>query len=374
MNLNLIEILTLLGALQGLGLSAILFFSAKHHSLANKLLAVFITLFSLHILRELLQTHGFMEQWDLVRVVSLTFSGYYAPLLYMYVSTLIGAVTRLQFKHCVHFAIAAFASLLFLLAALNGITDWPHMHQYTWLVVLVSIVQLGIVLQSIVYIYLCFRRLKQYRQWLQDNLSTVDQLGYQWLTRLLSGFVVLLLVWVGVFGADINVLNIRYDAWVFDLFWLGISVFVYWMGYYSMLKPEIFTVQFKQTTTTRASDVLDAQTIVDYKGKLLKLLEQNKVYLDPELTLQQLAEHININDKKLSQVLNLGFEQTFYQLINHYRVEEVKRCLLLPQNSQSKLEVLAYEAGFKSASTFNRQFKQLTKMTPNAYRTAHSAS
>jgi AraC-like DNA-binding protein len=371
MNLNLIEILTLLGALQGLGLSTLLFFSAKHQSLANKLLAVFITLFSLHILREVFQTHGYMDELDLLRVVSLTLSGYYAPLLYMYVNTLIGTVPKLQFKHFVHFGLAAFASLLFLVAALNGITDWPQMHQYPWLVILVNTVQIGIVLQSGVYIYLCFRLLKQYRQWLQENLSSVDQLGYQWLTQLLSGFVLLLLMWVVFFGANINFLNIRYASWVFDLFWLGISVFVYWIGYYSMLKPEIFTVQFKRTVTTRSSDVLDAQTIADYKDVLLQLFEQNKVYLDSELTLQQLAEHININDKKLSQVLNQGFKQTFYQLINQYRVEEVKRCLLLPQNSQSKLEVLAYEAGFKSASTFNRQFKQFTKMTPTAYRTAH---
>ena len=63
----------------------------------------------------------------------------------------------------------------------------------------------------------------------------------------------------------------------------------------------------------------------------------------------------------------------YSDLINRYRVEEVKRCLLLPQNSQSKLEVLAYEAGFKSASTFNRQFKNFTQMTPKAFREAYTS-
>jgi AraC-like DNA-binding protein len=372
MNLNIVETLTLLGAIQGLGLASILFFSKKHSFVANKIFAVFVTIFSLHIFRELLETHGYLADYDLIRGLSLTFTGYYAPLLYLYVITLVKVDTKLTVKHSVHFIIAITASITYTVGILNGITDWDHMRKYPWLVYLISTLQILIVFQSFTYIYLSFRWLRKYRDWLQDNLSTIDQLGYQWLTRLLCGFGILILIWVLVFGADVRILEIAYYAWVFDLFWLAISLFIYWIGYYSLLKPEILTIEFKQVTKTRPSDLLDQETIVSYKEKLIHLFKDEKLFLEPDLTLKMLANKIQLNEKKLSQVLNRGFKQSFYNLINQYRVEEVKRCLLLPHNNQSKIEVLAYEAGFKSATTFNRQFKRFTKMTPKAFRSSCS--
>ncbi len=368
MNLNNIEMLTLLGAIQGIGLSSILFYSRKHRSLANRLLAVFVSLFSLHIVREIFESHGYMDDFHWIRAVSLTFTGYYGPLLYLYVQTLTRVETKLTIKHARHFILAIGVSSFFSIAVLNGLTDWHHLKPYPWLSLLVNILQLLVVLQTIIYVCFCFRQLNQYRVWLKDNYSNVDRLGYLWLTRLLTGFVSLLFVWVVVFGADMRFLEVKHLAWVFDLFWLGISLFIYWIGYYSILKPEILTQVFKNESNKRASEQLDKETISRHKNALIELFDQEKIYLDPDLTLQQLADKVGINEKKLSQVLNSGFNQTFYNLINQYRVEEVKRCLQLAQHSQSKLEVLAYEAGFKSPSTFNRQFKKFTQMTPKAYR------
>ena len=57
----------------------------------------------------------------------------------------------------------------------------------------------------------------------------------------------------------------------------------------------------------------------------------------------------------------------FYEFINQYRIDEVKRLMDDPANKHLKLISLAYDAGFNSKASFNRIFKQMTEMTPSQY-------
>ncbi|HTE33290.1 MAG TPA: helix-turn-helix domain-containing protein, partial [Chryseolinea sp.] len=91
-------------------------------------------------------------------------------------------------------------------------------------------------------------------------------------------------------------------------------------------------------------------------------------YLDPELTLSQLAKDLNIGRSQLSQLINDSIGDNFYDFINKYRTEEVKRLMNDPKVKNFSLLGLALEAGFKSKSTFNLIFKRFTGLTPTAYK------
>ena len=82
-------------------------------------------------------------------------------------------------------------------------------------------------------------------------------------------------------------------------------------------------------------------------------------YLEPELTLSELAKQLNISTSKLSQTINNGLGKNFNDFINEYRVEAVKKMMLDEKKSNFSLLGIAQECGFNSKATFNRTFKKL---------------
>ena len=115
---------------------------------------------------------------------------------------------------------------------------------------------------------------------------------------------------------------------------------------------------------------LEGENIEKIK-ELNLLMETDKIYLDSELGLSQLAEKIEVSTNHLSMLLNDYIGKNFYDYINHYRVEEVKRRLKDPNYQKQTLSSIGGDCGFNSKSAFNRIFKNLTGKTPSEYQNMH---
>jgi AraC-like DNA-binding protein len=103
-------------------------------------------------------------------------------------------------------------------------------------------------------------------------------------------------------------------------------------------------------------------------ARLGRLMADEKPYRDSELTLLSLATKLSLSPHHLSQLLNERVGKNFYDYINEYRVDEVKRELVNPQKSNFTILAIALECGFNSKSTFNTCFKKNTGLTPSQYR------
>lgn len=99
---------------------------------------------------------------------------------------------------------------------------------------------------------------------------------------------------------------------------------------------------------------------------LIRLIE-NKVYLEPELTLKKLAEKCNTNRTYLSIVINEKYSSNFNTFINTLRIEEAKQILSNNHNGNIPLKELYQKLGFSSYSTFNEAFKKCIGVTPAFY-------
>lgn len=104
------------------------------------------------------------------------------------------------------------------------------------------------------------------------------------------------------------------------------------------------------------------------KRQLERLLSEEQVFRENELRLTDLAAYLNIGHHALSQVINEQYGVNFFELINRYRVEHVKRLLADPAYSQHTIIQIAYESGFNNKVSFNRYFKKEIGLTPSAYR------
>ena len=104
--------------------------------------------------------------------------------------------------------------------------------------------------------------------------------------------------------------------------------------------------------------------LLPWRTRLLALMEAEKPWLEPELTLAELAQRLRTNPSLLSKVINQGCGQNFNDFVNGYRVAEARRKLADPRFAHYSLVGVALASGFNSKSTFNRVFKKLTGQAP----------
>ncbi|MEQ8314656.1 MAG: helix-turn-helix domain-containing protein [Gammaproteobacteria bacterium] len=102
-------------------------------------------------------------------------------------------------------------------------------------------------------------------------------------------------------------------------------------------------------------------------NRISELMEEQKLYKEPHLTIGDLAQKIHAGEHKLRKVINaeLGY-RNFNQFLNKHRIEEAKELLLAPE--QAPIHHIAFEVGFASLSSFNKAFKEITGLTPTSFR------
>ena len=113
---------------------------------------------------------------------------------------------------------------------------------------------------------------------------------------------------------------------------------------------------------------LDDEIAAAYAKEARDLMEKEKLYRNPYLTMPEVAKKLKLSANTLSQVLNGYCGQTFYNFVNTYRVEEVISMMQDPKNNDKSILKLSIEAGFNTKSTFNNIFKKTTGMTPAEFR------
>jgi AraC-like DNA-binding protein len=293
-----------------------------------------------------------------------------APLLWFYVKELTGSRIKFSLKSALHFIpflLLICISLLFrFIPADNTIRlfllkNGRFVSMIFWIVVVV---------QFSFYHFFIHRRWLTYQRIIEQEISNTEDVNISWVRFFMGVFLFINFLFLINLFVVIHLDNIvwleRSTAVIFSL-----SIFA--LGYKGILQREIF-----YTSTNK--DIPDKRVtpnevrLVQHKAeqelinRLLLYIEEKKPYLDPELTLSDLAKQTAMNRNQLSQVINDGIGDNFYNFINKYRVEQVKKFMTEPTMQHFSMLGLALEAGFKSKSTFNLIFKRFTGLTPTEYR------
>ena len=153
------------------------------------------------------------------------------------------------------------------------------------------------------------------------------------------------------------------------LIYITLSIFLYTFAFKSYWQPEIEinSSDVRQAKAYNKSGLTDerAQIILD---EIKKLMQEEKPFLDTKLHLGQLASMLGISSHNLSEIINTKHGQNFYDFINYYRVEEVKKLIRDDKNSAYSILAHGMEAGFMSKSAYYSAFKKFTGKTPAQYR------
>ena len=100
--------------------------------------------------------------------------------------------------------------------------------------------------------------------------------------------------------------------------------------------------------------------------EIQQLMESEKFYLKPSITISDVSTALGTNDKYISLSVNKFARMNFNHYINTLRIQEAKK-KLLEENTESSIQDIAMACGFGNASSFIRVFKQTTGLTPAYY-------
>lgn len=372
--MELTKMLFYFSGIQGVILSLILLLSKKHRKRANTFLALFLLLFSMNTLRNHFSDYYFetVQSYPIIYMTTWSFYSFFGPFFYLYIKSLTGKSIHLVSTLKKHFIlpVSYFAFLFY--AGVRGITTEEQVSSDSIEYYIYTLFSILVIIQLLVYLILALKIIWKYHRVLRDQFSNIDKLKLNWLFQFTSGLLIIYLLWMILMGGDILAFKKYLSDSFVNIFRTASAIYVYWVGYYALLKPEVFTEENRPNLKASSSNTHVGQEEIEaYKVKLIKLLEEDKLFLNSSLTLSQLAKKLKTNSKTASQVINIGFQKTFYDLINSYRIEEVKQNLLDPNFRNYTLEAIAFNSGFKSSTTFNRLFKAHTKQTPNQYRNTH---
>lgn len=217
----------------------------------------------------------------------------------------------------------------------------------------------------VVAIIAVFRLMQRYNDFLTSTQSAAIEFRPDWLRYLLVAIIGAGIVFASLEITPFFIENVSYVA-EFPA-QIVMTAIIAWAGFEAIARtntdfPKMPAQGDSDETIEQPSEIKDwAQ-----EGEILKarVIEGNW-YLEPRLSIADLARRMGSNETYISRALNQGLDQSFNVFINTLRVDKAKA--LISSNTLNMLEI-AHEAGFNSKATFNRVFRDMAGMTPSAFK------
>lgn len=363
------SIISTIGGIQGILLSLVFFI--KKSSQSARWLGWYLLVFSLGLFETYFEQFSGSKPGAVISGL-LGFSNFlYGPLLYLFIREL-ALVTgkKRNIFHFLPFIIGFVVNLLYIF-----IYD-PFAGRDNSL--LEFVVYELLVLQILIYNFKAIKLLSRHRPVILQTYSSIEDRDLSWLRYFLITITGIYIVSVSithllVFGYE------QAEQWYVSV-QLSITVGIYLMSYKMLFQPGLFSMSRvddapkTEVVVKYAKSSIDAEQLKLYTDELRTYLETKKPYLDPELNIHLLAEQMGVTKNNLTQVINEGTGKSFYELINYYRVEEVKQLIIQGELDLLTITGIGMKAGFKSKSAFHANFKKQTGCTPSEWKKQQEGS
>ena len=325
-------------------------------------------------------SHELFTNFKLLSISLLSLFMLHGPFLYVYIQTLVSGRRQLSWTHLLHILPFFIFNLYVLISSfypevsgklnierLSLEYDPPFF--FLFFLILTA-------LSGTVYLLLTIRLFRKLDIKIFKNYSSSTDIDLNWLRKIVLVFGI---VWTILIGVTIihHVFQMFSIVFCTDGLFLSLSFFVILIGYFGLKQRLIFSSEdvlvtredVKSLTKYAGSRLTDSEA-QQYAEKLTEYMKSSKPYLNPDLSLSQLAGEIGITSHYLSQVINEKFHLNFFDFINGYRVDAFKERIADHKYSNFSFLGIALECGFNSKSAFNRIFKQVTGLTPSQYKKA----
>ncbi len=369
------KIVYLLGAVNAFFFS-FLVFSKKQKSLADKILAWWLFVMALQVLYPF---------WYLSNISKYqNFIGYEASIsvlhpagLFFYAKAMVG---QLKFNRSVVVILAlVFISMLSIFGFMSYMPDdrlaifneVDFLHYFNTTGQVLVFVFSGLYLVLFVYFLVKSNQLlKNYKKRIRNIYSNSEKIDLRWLRKLILFFYAAYAATVLAFCLTyITGISMAYTDYVYYLLTV---VFIFLIGYWGHQQGSVFslansTIQNKPEKNDQTKNN-NGISYAKEARELENIMAEKKPYLEPMLTIHDLAELLNMPSHQLSKVIHKEFGKNFYEYVNYYRIEHFKKQVVSEKYISFTILAVALDCGFNSKSAFNRIFKEQTGLTPRDYK------
>lgn len=299
-------------------------------------------------------------------IITLSFPSF----LYLYVKYLISGVNKFKPFDLFHFLPFVFIS--FFILSLSYYNPKFSILLYPDGTIGLLLILFGIfsIITFAIYGYLTIRLLNRYRNTV-DNLYSFHNtnVSLKWIWTLVLIFysyyylAIVISIFTKLFGIDFRMSNILIPVYTF---------FIYLISFRGYVQPKLLaqkeeTVDIKPIESYQKSGLKKSDAI-KYAKTITKLMQEEKLWLNPEVNLKEISQHSGIQQHYITQVLNEQLNKNLYTFVNEFRANEVIRLFNDIKYNNWSIIAIAFESGFNSKSSFNTFFKKFTGKTPSEYR------
>lgn len=363
---------------------ATLLWQKRPKALHDNILVAWLVYLGLSIAAYAFSSHDLFTRYPLLTSVFITLFMLHGPFLHLYVNALISSGKAFKRKLLWHFIPFACFILYLLVASFfpnysEGIR-MDHVARDVEPPLLFMLFLMLTALSGPVYFVKSYILFRQLDISIANNFSFSEDIDLDWLRNLVYIFGA---IWTSLVAVAIvhHVFLLFTMTFCTDGLFLSLSAFVILIGYFGLKQRAIFSHEpdnsnhgyVTESKVKYAGSGLKADAAKVYVDRLEHYMVSEKPFLDSNLSLPQLAGDLEIPSNQLSQIINESIGLNFFDFINRYRVEEVKKKIADPQFDSYSLLGIAFECGFNSKSAFNRIFKNSTGMTPGEYKRMNSS-
>lgn len=365
------NIVILLGAVQGFIISSLLFFT-KRNLTANRLLAFLIFFIALACLNLSLSNLNLFPSGTFFSIISaivpMVIVMPLGPLLYFYIKASLNTDFKLAKKDRIHFCtviidlVPYLTAIFFIIGVLTGIIKNHHSGIGFFIDTYNTYADIPRWLSLTIYLVLSIRYISAYQK--QGNVHRMNY-HLKWVRQLTGVFTAFQFVWLlYLIPYVIPAYSDKLYDWVnWYPIYVPMSVLIYWLGINGYLLMQHQPLTVKKAGSSLPTNVLD-ETVFALTGAM----EQDMLYLNPDLNLNTLAQHTGIPQKTISAALNQYLHKSFNEFVNEYRVNAFKEKLCSDDIKLLTIAGIAYECGFNSQATFQRTFRQITGLSPSEFK------
>ena len=366
---SLFEILMIVGLVQGVITSALLL-SSQDKQLSKRILGVTVLVFCIAICRILLHSMGLWENLTF-RYFPVGMELLLPPLVYLYVCSLTEVDFRLNWRQLVFFIPGLFYAVydigLYLwVIQLDTFVAKTEVANLLYFNQLNEVEDYLIVAVTMAFVYLGIRRITAYLNWLKQFKEHQSMPIYKWLKSIIKWSALLGLVLMSneLLDTFSLAMDIHYYRWrFFNLFLAFVTYYLGFMGY----RQDGLKVHESKVRLKNKSKRMLASDSDEIENKLSIKLEQECLYLEPELSIKKLAADLSVSSENLSTFINQKYQLSFRELINQYRIKHFKALAADQSSKPLAILTMALDSGFNSQASFYRAFKKIEGISPKEY-------
>ena len=368
------QFIYIIGIFEALFLFAFIL-SKKQRTAADSILAVSFLLFGLNILTAYVEWQNRINGYPFPFLIQTTppFILLHGPVLWFYIKTQTEQNFRFRVIHLLHFLpfillVTDFSFNIYSLPEtikiqLDSTEAFKKFPTY-------GIDMAAILISTPTYYTWGLLILRRYRKRIKNYFSEISKVDLRWLQVLLISSLILSVIIDSTYCVD-QIISIASFGALQAGSYIFVSVYVLFLGFFGHRQEALITkVPLKSILIEEPGQpdkpIANADEAFIYR--LLEWMKAQQPYLEPNLTISALSEQLNVSEEYLSAILNNKLNRNFFDFVNQYRVYEFKTRCLNPQNEKLTLIAIAFDCGFNSKATFNRVFKNLTNVTPSAYK------